>query len=880
MTDGPLRPGLELGGRYRLEARVDLSVLPDVWRATRAGTDQDVLCAVLPVERYGAAALQRVMNEGPFIQEARHARMVGILDLGADAVGVYAVSGWFGDDVLSARLARGGAMNQHAGAPLVVDVLTALNALHARGLSHRSVNPRDVLMTVGDDGRLRARLLAVSALRALAEDGSPRVSKRGVDPFSAPRWMSPEQLRGEAATAESDVWSAGLLLHLVLTGRHPFAGETDAEVCEAMVEGQPEVSDRLPRDLAAVISQSLSKRPGGRFPDADAMRVALERAVVDSDALGPRLSSRAPQRATERPPSAVQVPDDFDLDALISDVRASATSVPTDAPPSAAADPRRTAINGSLPAPPGSVPPPPTPASRAPASVGPAESFDLDSLPPTSKFPPPAAPSQRPLPSLAPEVTRESVTHTALEVQVVDRTHAPRMKRSRPINAAAALLGVVAVTAGLGYLGWTIVGDRPPPRIPRELLEGPSAPTPATTPDAQPAVDAEAPVAGPRPEMQTPVDLGEQVRIPMPAGVAGQGVNAFVQHLVTPALSDAGTIRGFATCVEGRVFLHPGGVDGQLRSIVAPVRCESQDLALVPDLDGDGLADVVGVDARRAGLLVIGSQRGRVLRRLALLGAWGVAAGLRFGEGAQSEPGMVVFVSPENGTPGLVGLALRTGRAVWRSDLAVRPAEPKDYGLSVGPDADEDGLADVAVGTLRDGQRCAVLLSGATGLARWSAPRCYDGAATQTLTLGPDVDDDGAADVVVGSAADGHARVLSGRDGRELRVISPEGRGNDALFGYAAVASPDLDRGGFPDVVLVRATQPSPSVEVYSANDGHRVGHRTIHAEGVAVTVNQVRLQYAQDFAYRGSASVVAASPAGVLVLGAAPRPEGVGSSP
>ncbi|MEZ4408360.1 MAG: protein kinase [Polyangiales bacterium] len=731
MTDGPLRPGLELGGRYRLEARVDLSVLPDVWRATRSGTDQDVLCAVLPVERYGAAALQRVMSEGPFIQEARHARMVGILDLGADAVGVYAVSGWFGDDVLSARLARGGAMNQHAGAPLVVDVLTALNALHARGLSHRSVNPRDVLMTVGEDGRLRARLLAMSALRALAEDGPPRVSKRTADPFSAPRWMSPEQLRGEAATAESDVWAVGLLLHLVLTGQHPFAGETDAEVCEAMVEGQPEVSPRLPRDVAAVVSQALAKRPGGRFPDADAMRVALERAVVDSDALGPRLSSRAPQRATERPPSAVQVPDDFDLDALISDVRASATSVPSEAPPSAAVDdPRRTAINGSLPAPPGSVPPPPTPSSRAPASVGPAESFDLDSIPPSSKFPPPVAPSQRPLPSLAPEVTRESVTHTALEVKVVDRTHAPRMKRSRPLNAAAALLGVVAVTAGLGYLGWTIVGDRPPPRIPRELLEGPSAPTPATTPDARPAVDAEAPVAGPRPEMQTPVDLGEQVRIPMPEGVTGGGASANdaqpplvaraqrrghdprLRHLRRGEGVPAPRRRRRAATVHRRAgaLREPGPRAGARPRRRRPRRRGGRRRA-PRGAPGDRLA-----------------ARGRVLRRLALLGAWGVAAGLRFGQGAQSEPGVVVFVSPENGTPGLVGLALRTGRAVWRSDLAVRPAEPKDYGLSVGPDADEDGVADVVAGTLRDGRRCALLLSGATGLARWAAPRCYDGA--------------------------------------------------------------------------------------------------------------------------------------------------------
>lgn len=882
MTDGPLRPGTELGGRYRLEERVDVGSIPEAWRATRTGTEQEVTCFVLTVERFGAAALQRVLTEGPFFQEARHARVVGVLDLGAAAMGAYAISGWFGTDILSTRLARGGAMNRHAGVPLVVDVLNALNALHSRGLVHRSVTPRDILLTIGEDGGLRARLLASAALRALAVDGAPKVSKRAVDPDSFVRWLSPEQLRGGPATAESDVWSVGLLLHTVLTGEHPFQGETDADVCAAMVDGEPTLSPRLSPELSALITRCLSKRPGGRFPDADALRSTLERTVALDDPLGPRNSSRAPQRSTVRPPSVTEISDDFDLDALISDVRASAAAIDSDTLDRASNgtldEPRPTVIEGSLPAPPAGVTTPP-----APSGASTVDSFDLDSLPPppTVALAPqsltPRASVQPSAPSLS--LSRDSVMHTALEGNVIDRTHAPRVVRTRPISTAVALLGVVAVTAGLGYVGWEFTHPSVSPRIVRDSLDSPLSTVAPTGADVPAGADAEAPVALPRPEMQTPVDFGEQVRIPLPEGLSGQTLAAFVHHLTTPALSDVSTVKGLVSCTEGRVFLHPGGVDQQLRAIAAPVRCESQDIALVPDLDGDSAGDVVAVDSTRTGLVIVGSKRSRVLRRMPLPGAWGIASGLRFGQGTHAEPGVVVFVSAENGTPALVALGLRSHTVQWRSDVSVRPAEPRDYGLSVGPDADGDSLADVVVGSLRDGRRCAVLLSGATGLARWPAPRCFDDVSTQSLTLGPDADDDDRGDVVVGASGDGHVRVLSGRDGRELRVISPDGPGDDQLFGYGVVAAPDLDHGGFTDVVLVRATQPSPSMEVYSANDGHRVGRRSLHADGVAMTVNQTRVQFARDFAFRGSVSVAVATPAEVLILGAAPRPEGPGQA-
>ena len=381
----------------------------------------------------------------------------------------------------------------------------------------------------------------------------------------------------------------------------------------------------------------------------------------------------------------------------------------------------------------------------------------------------------------------------------------------------------------------------------------------------------------PQSETQSPTEFGEQFHLALPAHLDSRATQAFVSHLTTSSALGAAHPRGFASCIEGKVFLHRGGVTAPLVEADVPARCESQDIALVPDLDGDGAADVVAVDRQRSALLVVGSRRATVLRRISLPGAWGLAGPLMLPVRGRTEPGVVAFVATESGAPTLLAVGLQSGRIAWRLPAPLRPAEPRDFGLVITGDLDGDGAEDVAMGMLRDGQRCVTLLSGATGTPRWDAAFCLPGSATQTVSAGPDLDGDDEPDLLVSSAADGRLRLVSGRTGRELTAVTAFGSDPTSGFGAGALYTPDLARDGYPDLAVARATTPDATLEVYSANDGHRLGIFPLHgAVGAVVEASQVRVQFARDFLYPGSVSLLVASPVGVFVIGAAPRPEGV----
>ncbi|MDP3213543.1 MAG: FG-GAP-like repeat-containing protein, partial [Deltaproteobacteria bacterium] len=685
------------------------------------------------------------------------------------------------------------------------------------------------------------------------------------------------------------------LLHRLATGAMPYDGEGAARLA-AVRAGAVRLADTLPPAVTEVLRRALDPRPGGRYTDADAMRIALESALADSAPMGAAAPSRsvAPM-PTARPPGPGQG-DDFDLDDLVADLSRRSSNVPAKgsaAPtaldhPAGASPTLRPPLGDSLRPPLGdSLRPPEGPQPAAPRKAPDVAAFDLDSLgpPPAGKVAaPPVARGAGIVPAAETRVEeeipwRDSQVHTALEAKSIDRTHVKRPARPRGLSVAAAMALVLPVTAGFAYFGWRAMqGPTTPPRVERVRALEPEPLHPvAAAADGGAEGDGGAVAWSPQSEAQTAVEFGEQFHLGLPEGLDARGVQSFVAHLITSPSVGPSHPRGFASCVEGRVFMHRGGVTAPLVTASVPARCESQDLALVPDLDGDGAADVIAVDARRSALLVVGSRRAAVLRRLALPGAWGLAGPLSIPVRGHPEPGVVVFVSTESGAPTLMAVGLQTGRVAWRLPPGLLPAEPRDFGLTVTSDLDGDGAEEVVMGMLRDGQRCVTMLSGATGAPRWDAAYCLPGSATQSISSGPDLDGDEAADLLVASAADGRLRLVSGRTGREITAVTAQGPEPTTGFGAGAVYAPDLAGDGYPDIALARATAPDATLEVYSANDGHRLGVFALHgAVGAVVEASRVRVQFARDFLYPGSASLVVASPVGIFLIGAAPRPEGV----
>lgn len=887
MSASTLSVGTILAGRYVLASLAPVSNAPEAWCASMAGDDEPVMVMYYPGALYDPRSLQRIVTEGADLLALRHPRLGALLDLAVEPRGgVLAVTPWYGDDTLAGRLERHGSYNLHVAAALVSDVLAALGALHARRLVHRAVSPRDVTLFVAEDGRLRARLLPGGQLAELAREGDLRDGMGPAPDPTGAEYASPEQWAGVDATAESDVWSAAVLFHRLATGALPFEG-TPAE--SAARDGAVRLADSLPPTVADVLRRALDPRPGGRYTDAEALREALDSALADASPLGARApaGSSAPEPAPTARPSGAASADDFDLDDLVADLSRHSSHVPA---PDAASAPLPASVRALGTAP---TSRPPLSASLAPPSLRPSSrppsGFDLDSLdpPPAGVVAPPVATGPGVAPSLGPRAPepeipwRESQVHTALEARPIDRTHVKREKRPPGLSVAAAMALVLPVSAGFGYLGWrSMQGPATPPRVERvhALEPEPLHPVRAAG-DGDGAVPADGGAVAwtPQSEAQAAVEFGEQFHLALPGGLDARATQAFVSHLVTSPSHAPSPPRGFASCVEGRVFLHRGGVTAPLVEASVPARCESQDLLLVPDLDGDGAADAVTVDRPRSALLVVGSRRASLLRRLALPGAWGLAGPLTLAVRGRQEPSVVAFVSTESGAPTLMALGLQTGRVAWRGPASLRPAEPRDFGLAVVGDGDGDGVDEVAMGTLRDGRRCVTLLSGATGAPRWDAAFCLPGSAAQTVSAGPDLDGDGAPDLLVSSASDGRLRLVSGRTGRELTAVTAAGREPTTDFGAGALYTPDLARDGYPDIGVVRATAPDATLEVYSANDGHRLGSYALHgATGAVVEAGRVRLQLARDFLYPGSVSLVVASPVGVFLIGAAPRPGGV----
>ena len=881
MSAPRLQAGTIFATHYALVSLAVVSGAPEAWAVTLEGSGQELALLYYPGDVLGPVATQHLVVHGNELVDLRHARLGAVLALGVDeSGGAYAVIPWCGEDTAQRRLERQGAFNLHVAAGIVEDVLAGLAALHSRSLVHRAVSAVDTALYVGADGLLRARLLPGGLLAELGREGALRAGAASVPPPSGGEYAAPEQWAGLDATAASDVWASAVLLHRLASGAWPFPGATLEARRAAAAQGALDLAPELPRAVAEVLRLALTPRPQGRWPDADSMRAALSAAFEDGAHFRPVDSSARALRPTSRPAGAGGDDDGFDLDDLVSSIK-SRTKTP---PPMSVGPAAKTQVHGS-------GPPPALSSSAAPrppdGDGAAAEAFNLDSMPA------PALPQRAPVAKVpagnlaalgravdATSAYRESATHTALEAKAIDRTKAVVLARRRGLSAAGGLTLVLAATGAAGWAGWHWWTGRAVAvhveRV-RPLEAEPSHPTATTTESATPGAPPAAPAWTPQVEAQSAVDYGEQLHVDLPAGLDGVAQQAFVGHVTTAPAGSRAHLAGFASCTEGRVFVHPGGVSGRLVQADVPARCESRDVMIAPDLDGDGAADAVAVDTRRSGLIVVGSRRGSQLRRIGLPGAWALTGPIALQVRGRPEPGAVVFVSSEAGAPSLVGVGLHSGRVVWRLPSTLRPAEPADFGLTICGDVDGDAVDDVAMGMLRDGRRCVMVLSGATGAPRWEAPYCRPGTATQTVAAGPDLDDDGAADVMVSSGADTHVRIVSGRTGRELSRVEPQGPEPTVGFGFGALFAPDLAHDGFPDVVVTRATVPDATMEVYSANDGHRSGRFPLHGAGGAVVESvRVRLQFARDFVFPGSLSVLVASPVGIFVVGAAPRPEGV----
>ena len=305
------RPGMMLGGKYRLERRIATGGMASIWSATHVMLDRPVAVKFVDArmdiddERRNA----RFMHEAKVAASVRHKNVVDILDFGVleeDGISEpYMIMELLEGEALDVRMKRE-PLSVSEIANIMRQVLSGLDAVHHAGIVHRDMKPANVFVTEDGDG-LFARVIDFGISQD-ADDEDRTV-------IGTPEYMSPEQALGEALDIRSDLYSVGVMLYELLTGVLPFEDSDPMRILQLVAFTEPlalsQIRDDVP-ELAEVVDKAMHKKREERFQGARAMQLALTQATLVRDSSGRFPISSAGEVRSEQPtleaPAADKLP--------------------------------------------------------------------------------------------------------------------------------------------------------------------------------------------------------------------------------------------------------------------------------------------------------------------------------------------------------------------------------------------------------------------------------------------------------------------------------------------------------------------------------------------------------------------------------------------
>jgi eukaryotic-like serine/threonine-protein kinase len=272
---------------YEIERRLGVGGMAEVLLARQVGPEgfhkQVAIKRILPQFVSDPAFVELFLREARTAASISHANVVQIYDLrrsGSDFVIVMEyVPGWNLDDVLKAAARVDARVPVEIACRMISDVCAGLHAAHTAcdeggaplGIVHRDVSPHNVL-------------LARSGAVKLTDFGLAKAthgSSTQTDGFKGKLlYVAPERLKGHDSDPRSDVYAAGLILHLCLTGAHPLQGDSHHDtidmVLNAVVAPPSSLRAGVPPELDAIVARAVARRVEDRYPTAQAMQLALE----------------------------------------------------------------------------------------------------------------------------------------------------------------------------------------------------------------------------------------------------------------------------------------------------------------------------------------------------------------------------------------------------------------------------------------------------------------------------------------------------------------------------------------------------------------------------------------------------------------------------
>ena len=277
-----------LAGRYVLVEQVGVGGMALVYRAIDRNTGHSVAVKVLKSEfNRDAEFVSRFQREAEAASKMTHHNIVNLLDVGMDGENRYLIMEYVKGKTLKEVIQEKGRLSASVAVQITIRILSALQHAHQNGIIHRDIKPQNIL--VHADGHIKVADFGIARM------ANSSTLTRGDSVMGSVHYFSPEQAQGKGTDVTSDLYSVGVTLYEMLTGRVPFDGDSPVAIAMQHLHAAPEPIRRfapeVPEAICHVCMKAMEKDPQYRYRSAREMaselRMALEGRISE---MQPRLA--------------------------------------------------------------------------------------------------------------------------------------------------------------------------------------------------------------------------------------------------------------------------------------------------------------------------------------------------------------------------------------------------------------------------------------------------------------------------------------------------------------------------------------------------------------------------------------------------------------
>lgn len=269
-----------LANRYRLTEQIGMGGMAIVYKAVDLRTGHNVAVKVLrPEFNEDSEFIGRFQREAEAASKMTHHNIVNLLDVGMDGENRYLVMEYVQGKTLKEVIQERGKLSAPLSCQIAIRILSALEHAHRNGIIHRDIKPQNIL--VHADGHVKVADFGIARI------ANSSTLTKGDNVMGSVHYFSPEQARGEGANVTSDIYSTGIVLYEMLTGKVPFDGDNPVAVAMQHLHASPapiqSLAPDVPPAVVHVCMKAMEKNPALRYQSARDMAADLRAALDNRD---------------------------------------------------------------------------------------------------------------------------------------------------------------------------------------------------------------------------------------------------------------------------------------------------------------------------------------------------------------------------------------------------------------------------------------------------------------------------------------------------------------------------------------------------------------------------------------------------------------------